>query len=326
MVISTEKVANDLLRERGTLYSSREQLPAAAILLGDGLRPLFLPYNDLWRRGRRLMHHLCMPSAAASYEPTQLLESTFLVQSLLAAPADYETHFERYSSGLIFRLGFGKTLEQAETVKGGSGRQSLTRRILRVTHHVERVGSPGAYLVDTFPALMWMPDWMAPWKRELKRLHQRELALFRELLYDVKTAMEEGRGAPGGGISCWERTFVEKQDEYGLSDDEGAYVVGTLFEAGSSTTSAAMMSWMLAMVLHPQEFRGLQEEIDRVVGEDRMPQFEDLEALCTVRAVAKETLRWRPVTAGGVPHQLVKDDNYEGFFLPAGTNVHPNQW
>lgn len=45
--MSTEKVANDLLRERGNLYSSREQTPAAAKLLGGDLRPLFLPYNGM---------------------------------------------------------------------------------------------------------------------------------------------------------------------------------------------------------------------------------------------------------------------------------------
>lgn len=44
-ILSTEKAANDLLRERGNIYSSRDQLPAAAQLLSDNLRPLFLPYN-----------------------------------------------------------------------------------------------------------------------------------------------------------------------------------------------------------------------------------------------------------------------------------------
>ena len=37
-IVSSEKIANDLLRERGNIYSSREQLPAAAKLLGDDLR------------------------------------------------------------------------------------------------------------------------------------------------------------------------------------------------------------------------------------------------------------------------------------------------
>jgi cytochrome P450 len=45
VVVSTEKVANDLLRERGTLYSSREQLPMAAQLVSRNLRPLFIPYG-----------------------------------------------------------------------------------------------------------------------------------------------------------------------------------------------------------------------------------------------------------------------------------------
>jgi len=45
VVVSTEKVANHLLRERGTLYSSREQLPMAAKLVSRNLRPMFLPYG-----------------------------------------------------------------------------------------------------------------------------------------------------------------------------------------------------------------------------------------------------------------------------------------
>ena len=44
-IISSEKIANDLLRERGSLYSSRAQAPASAQLLSDNLRPVLLPYN-----------------------------------------------------------------------------------------------------------------------------------------------------------------------------------------------------------------------------------------------------------------------------------------
>lgn len=87
-----------------------------------------------------------------------------------------------------------------------------------------------------------------------------------------------------------------------------------------------MMSWVLCMVLHPAEYQKLQEEIDNIVGCDRLPEFEDLPRLPRVRAVVKETLRWRPVSAGGIPHCSTKDDVYGGVFIPAGTNIHPNQW
>lgn len=47
IVVSTEKIANDLLRGRGNIYSSREFLYFATELLSKGLRPLLLPYNGL---------------------------------------------------------------------------------------------------------------------------------------------------------------------------------------------------------------------------------------------------------------------------------------
>ena len=262
-----------------------------------------------------------MDRAASSYEPVQEQESVRLLRDLVSRPEEYEKWFERYSAGLILRIGFGKMLV--------TGEEEWVRRILRVVHTVERVASPGAYLVDTLPALMLLPEWMpgVEWKREGKALHREELNLFRGLQDDVRREMKSGSGKLEENFTS---VFLDGKEKWGLSDDEGAYVVGTLFEAGAGTTAAAMMSFMLAMVLHPSSLRSLQEEIDGVVGPNRLPSFQDIPLLPTVRAVVKETLRWRPVTAGGLPHQLVKDDVYEldgnRYFLKAGSNVHPNQW
>ncbi|KAL7272125.1 hypothetical protein RUND412_005081 [Rhizina undulata] len=312
IVLSTEKIANDLLRERGNYYSSREHLYFAGELLSHNLRPLFLPYNDLWRRGRKLMHNLTMTKMANSYQPAQSLESKKLLNDLLSSPSDYERHFERYAAGLIFRIGFGKTVE--------TGDEPHIHRTLKVVHHVERTASPGAYLCDSIPILRYLPEFLAPFKKEGRALHEEEMSLFGSLQEDIRREMERGE-AP----DCFTKTFLEKQSEYALSDEEGAYVIGTLFEAGSGTTAAAMMSFCLAMVLHPEWQAEGWKEVDEVCG-DRMPEFDDLNRLPYVRAVVKEVLRWRPVTAGGIPHQLVKDDVYDGLFFPAGTTVHANQW
>lgn len=259
------------------------------------------------------MHHVTNTSVANSYHPAQILESTRMLRDLIQAPEEYERWFERYASGLIFRLAFGKTVN--------TGKEELVKRILETVHTVERVASPGAYLVDSFPSLMYLPRFLAPFKQELTTLHERELELFRGLVEDVRQEMQAGT-AP----ECWERTFIERQADFDLTTDQGAYVVGTLFEAGSGTTAAAMMSFLLAMILHPEWLAKLQAEVDSVCGATRLPDFSDVPNLPTVRAVVKETLRWRPVTAGGVPHQLTQDDVYNGFYIPAGTNVHANQW
>ncbi|KAL4888249.1 cytochrome P450 [Aspergillus ambiguus] len=312
VVLSTEKIANDLLRERGSLYSSREYLPFASGLLSKNLRLLFLPYNDLWRRGRKLMHHLTMNSVASSYEPIQDYESKKFLASFVQKPADYEKWFELYASGVVYRIGFGRWIE--------TGHESDFKRIIAVGKNVERVATPGSYLVDSFPLLNVIPEALAPFKREAARLHAEELSLFRKLQQDVQEESSEGQRR-----SSFTRTFLDNRETYQLSDDEAAYVIGTLFEAGSGTTAAAMMSFCLAMCHHPEWQSKMQDELDDRVG-DRMPGFSDISQLPTIRAVIKEVLRWRPVTAGNVPHQLIKDDSYQGYFFPKGTVFHANQW
>ncbi len=253
-----------------------------------------------------------MPSAATSYEPTQIHESERLLYDLIRQPERYEALFERYAGALIMLLGYGKTVD--------SGDKSY-QAALQVVHTVERVASPGSYLVDTFQILMYLPDWLAPFKREAAKLHESELNLFRGLLEEVRTKIRNGNCS-----ECFMKTFLERKSEFGLSDDEGAYVVGTLFEAGSGTTAAAMMSLCLAFCHYPEWQTKLQQDIDSVVGPDRMPDFADIPNLPIVRAVAKEVLRWRPVTAGGIPHELTRDDIYDGYHISKGTNIHPNQW
>lgn len=48
------------------------------------------------------------------------------------------------------------------------------------------------------------------------------------------------------------------------------------------------------MVLHPKAQRRAQEEIDRVVGNSRLPDFGDRESLVYVEAFFREILRWHP--------------------------------
>jgi len=169
---------------------------------------------------------------------------------------------------------------------------------------------------------MLLPDLLATFKRGAASLHHFELTFFRSMLADVRERLSTNACGP-----CFARSFLEKQDSWALSTDEGAYVLGTLFEDGSGTTAAAMMSFILAMLHYPAWQTAIQREVDDVCGaEIRLPTFTDIPSLPAVRAVIKEVLRWRPVTAGGVPHELERDDVYDDLFLPKGTNVHANQW
>ena len=70
----------------------------------------------------------------------------------------------------------------------------------------------------------------------------------------------------------------------------------------------------------------VRNEEDGIVGDKTFPRFNNVFDMPVVRAVAYELLCWHLGTAGGVPHQFVKDDVYNGLFLSATTNVRVNQW
>ena len=56
-------------------------------------------------------------------------------------------------------------------------------------------------------------------------------------------------------------------------------------------TYSTINTFILAMVLHPHVLKKAQEEIDRVVGPNRLPDFDDRENLPYIEAIFQEVLR-----------------------------------
>lgn len=80
------------------------------------------------------------------------------------------------------------------------------------------------------------------------------------------------------------------------------------------------------MAKFPEAQKKAQEELDRVIGPDRLPQFADLPSLPYMYALIREVMRWHVVAPIGVPHRAEQDDEYNGYLIPAGAIVMANQW
>lgn len=93
-----------------------------------------------------------------------------------------------------------------------------------------------------------------------------------------------------------------------------------------SDTSAAMVEWMVAELMnHPEALRKVREEIEAVVGRDRIAGEGDLPRLPYLQAAYKETLRLRP--AAPIAHrQSTEEIQIRGFRVPAQTAVFINVW
>ena len=196
--------------------------------------------------------------------------------------------------------------------------------------------------MERYPALKYVPSIFAPWKAEVLSQRQKDIDMYLGLVNEVRDKMKRGVA-----VDCFTTYLINEQKNHGMNNLELAYAAGSPFGAGVETVSmsfqpspwthsltcveqsaGSLASFLLACVKFGKDFiPKAQAELDRVVGTDRLPTFEDMASLPYVTAIVSETLRWRPVAVlGGTPHASIADDTYRGMFIPKGSTVIAPLW
>jgi len=99
-----------------------------------------------------------------------------------------------------------------------------------------------------------------------------------------------------------------------------------MYATGADTILSSLLTFFLAMLHEPEVQKKAHEELNRVIGKDRLPNIGDREHLPYINAIVQETYRWEQVIPLGVPHRVTEDDVYNGYFIPKGTTMIANQW
>lgn len=94
----------------------------------------------------------------------------------------------------------------------------------------------------------------------------------------------------------------------------------------STQTASAVYFFVLACLNDESIMRKLQAEIDAAIPASTLPTFELIEDLPYLRSCVKETLRRRPPTIMGIPHRVIEDDVYDGYYLKKDSIVIGNVW
>lgn len=105
--------------------------------------------------------------------------------------------------------------------------------------------------------------------------------------------------------------------------------------AGVDNPSNAV-EWAIAeMINQPETLRKAVEELDNVVGKERLVQESDFSQLNFVKACAREVFRLHPVVPFNVPHVSISDTIVDNYYIPKGSHVllsrqglgrNPNVW
>merc|ERR1711998_828170 len=115
--------------------------------------------------------------------------------------------------------------------------------------------------------------------------------------------------------------MLVKHKQEGLTEEDVEVIVWDVLAGGIDTTATTMEWLMYIMCNYPETQRKCQEELDRVVGKDRLPTFKDRPNLPYLNAVLLELLRWKHFAPFGLPHMSLKDTEVLGYKIPAGAQV-----
>ncbi|XP_013390967.1 cytochrome P450 2J6 [Lingula anatina] len=98
-------------------------------------------------------------------------------------------------------------------------------------------------------------------------------------------------------------------------------IIVDLYLAGTDTTANTLRWSLVHMVNHPDVQKRVQQEIDQVIGQDRVAKMEDKERMSFTEATILEVFRMSPVAPFGVPHATSETTNLAGHTIPKGTMI-----
>ncbi|KAJ7679177.1 cytochrome P450 [Mycena polygramma] len=308
VVIGTAQAAWDILEKKSPLTSSRPRFIMGQEILSNNMRGLMSGNDSFWRRWRR--------KASNNYKPIQNLESKQLLFELTETPAKFREHLERYATSVAVVLTYGRRVHDIYS-------DEVVCLNRETQDFLTSVNIPGKYLVESMPALLYLPNFLTPWRTVALKQRARDIEYLTRLVQEVKTKIANGRAPPS---FC--RQLLDDREKNNMSELDIAYTCGTPFGAGAETTGGTLSSFFLACAAFgPSFILKAQKELDAVVGPDHMPTFDDFDDLPFIRAIVNETLRWRPVAVlGGTPHASTEDFVYQGMFIPKGSTIIANLW
>ncbi|XP_072039683.1 cytochrome P450 2F3-like [Amphiura filiformis] len=273
--------------------------------------------GDLWKELRKFSLTTLRGFGVGkrSFEEHIAEESKYLLEELAStngSPYDPTVLLCNGVSNVICSVVFGKRHDYSE------------QKYQYFVHMIdEKIANPESLLAITaFPILGKFP--FGPTKKALKQISLLR-DYYKEMVDEhVKTFDPDN---PRDFIDVYlNEISLRGQDtlQDKLFADNILAVLDDFFLAGTETTSTTLRWALLYMMNYPKIQTKIQQEIDTVVGRDRLPKLSDKVDLPYVEAVLHEIQRHASIIHTTGPRYVPEDTTFEGYDIPKGTFLIPN--
>ncbi|KAK4725599.1 hypothetical protein R3W88_028378 [Solanum pinnatisectum] len=323
VVVSNAGLAKEVLKDNDQNLANRFRTKPLENVSKNGKDLIWADYGPHYVKVRKVCNlELFTTKRLEALRPIREEEVTAMVESIFkdcTKPGNVSKGMmlRGYLGSVAFnnitRLTFGKRFinSQSEVDEQGKEMKAI------VTNGIKISGKPN--LGEFVPWLRWVfKD-----DNEALEAQDKHLDEFTRLIMEEHTITRKKTGET-------KHHFVDAlltlQKEYDLSDDTIISLFWDMIAAGMDTVAITVEWAMTELVKNPRVQQKVQEELDRVVGSDRIVNETDISNLSYLQHVVKESLRMHPPTPLMLPHMAGNNVKVGGHNIPKGSVVHVNVW
>ncbi|RDX86084.1 Flavonoid 3'-monooxygenase, partial [Mucuna pruriens] len=321
VVAASASVAEQFLKVHDANFSSRPLKFMPKYMAYNKEDFAFAPYGPRWRLLRKISS-VHMFSGKAMDDSRQLREDE--VERLMNNLASSDSKAVKLgqlvnicTTNAMSRVMIGQRVfnDDSSSYDSSANEFKLMVAELMVLLGVFNIG-------DFIPALDWL-DFQGV-KARAKKLLKRTDAFLTTILEEYKISKKEKQ--KNLYLSTLLSLKETSQEGYKLTEEEIKSILLNMFAAGTDTSSSTV-EWAIAeLIRNPLNMIQVQQELDTVVGRDRLVTELDLPQLPYLQAVVKETFRLHPPTPLSLPRVAEESCEIYGYHIPKGATLLVNVW
>uniref|UniRef100_A0A1W7HBS0 Cytochrome P450 n=1 Tax=Scoparia dulcis TaxID=107240 RepID=A0A1W7HBS0_SCODU len=323
IVVNSAELAKEVLKDNDQQLANRNRTRQINKFSKNGMDLIWSDYGPHYVKVRKLCTlELFSMKRLEALRPIREDEVTAMVESIFKDCVKPENKGKplvlREYLGLmaflhITRLSFGKRFMDSNGIIDEQGEE-----LKAILHNGIKLGTKKSF-AEFLPWLRFL------FKAENEALNEHDTRADNF----TKKIMEEhtlARKKTGNTKSHFVDALLTLQKEYDLSEDTVIGLLWDMISAGMDTTTITVEWAMAEMVRNPRVQQKIQEELDRVVGKDRVMTEADLPNLPYLQCVTKECFRLHPPTPLMLPHKANTNVKIGGYDIPKGATVSVNVW
>ncbi|XP_017984127.1 PREDICTED: phenylalanine N-monooxygenase [Theobroma cacao] len=330
IAVTSPVIALEFLKKNDSVFASRPVTMATEYSSRRFLTIAVVPWGDQWKKMRRVVTcEILSTSKLHSLLENRTEEADNLVRfiynqcksnghdnSTASAVVNLRLAMRQYGGNVIRKMIFNRRYFGEGRKDGGPGYEE--------EEHVESL-----FTVLRHAYSFILSDYI-PWLRSFDlEGHEKTVSKAMKIVNEyqdplIDERVQEWREGKRTESEDLLDAFILAKDSNGkpaLSIEEIKAQCAELMLSTVDNPSNAVEWAMAEMINQPETLLKAVEEIDAVVGKERLVQEADIPKLNYVKACAREGFRLHPVAPFNIPHVSTADATVAGYFIPKGSHV-----